>query len=723
MKENLDNNKLLLIKAVLKITLAYLIVGVLWILFSDRLSFYIVQGNIELLNSWQNFKGLFYILATSIFLFFFTKKYLNDIYEKTQKLTEASERYSTLIKQSSEGVFRFEIHKPIPVSLPIEKQIKLFYELSYLAECNEAMAKMYGFSNPSQLIGAKLDDFLIPSIPENTKYLKNFALNNYRIVDWESHEVDKDGNKKYFLNNLLGIVEYGNLVRAWGAQRDITKLKEAEEALKASEDLYRTVVKSLDEGLVITDIEDHILFANQRMSEMTGYAIVEMVGQLSYEILCEPADRDKILAKNKLRLTDKSDTYEIMMHRKDGSKFWVSINGTPYKNSKGEIIGTVGAINNITSAKLTQRMLKESEEKYRLVVEQVREVIFQTDDEGKIIFLNPYWSEMTGYDLNASIGKNFTEFIFPDDRRRVMNEFISVIYKKIEFSRHLVRCVTSDGGIRWIEINARLMFNRDNVIIGTSGTISDINERKLAEEELIKAKEKAEESDRLKSIFLAQVSHEIRTPLNIILSYNSLIQDEVKKKSGNILTSEFQTIENGGKRLLRTMDLILNMSMIQSGNYEVKFEKVDLSLLLQKLIRESNSLAQEKKLKLCFYNNSANSKIFADEYTITQAFQNIIDNAIKYTNSGKVEITIYENGGESLLVDITDTGIGISNEYMPKLYTPFSQEEIGYSRKFEGNGLGLALTRKYFELNKADINVKSKKGEGTTFTILLKLFK
>jgi signal transduction histidine kinase len=267
------------------------------------------------------------------------------------------------------------------------------------------------------------------------------------------------------------------------------------------------------------------------------------------------------------------------------------------------------------------------------------------------------------------------------------------------------------------------MFNPDNVIIGTSGTISDVHERKLAEEELIKAKEKAEESDRLKSIFLAQVSHEIRTPLNIILSYNSLIQDEVRKKLGYALTSEFQTIENGGKRLMRTMDLILNMSMIQSGNYEVKFEKVDLSLLLQKLIRESNSLAQEKKLKLCFYNNSANSKIFADEYTITQAFQNIIDNAIKYTNSGKVEITIYENGGESLLVDITDTGIGISNEYMPKLYTPFSQEEIGYSRKFEGNGLGLALTRKYFELNKADINVKSKKGEGTTFTISLKLFK
>jgi PAS domain S-box-containing protein len=717
------NNKLLLYKAVLKITLAYLVMGSLWILFSDKAAFYIVHGNIEMLTSWQSIKGLFFIAVTSVILFFFTRKYLNDIYEKTKKLTEASERYSTLIKQSSEGIFRFEIRKPISISLPIEKQIKLFYEKSYLAECNEAMANMYGYSDPSQLIGAKLNDLLIPIIPENTEYLKNFFLNNYRIVGLESHEKDKDGNKKYFLNNLLGIIESGNLVRVWGAQRNITKLKEAEEALKVSEDLYRTVVKSLDEGLLITDIEDHILFANQRMSEMTGYKIEEMVGQFGYEILLEPADRDRILAKNKIRLTDKSDTYEIIMHRKDGTKFWVSINGAPYRNSRGEIIGTVGAINDITSSKQAQRMLKESEEKYRLVVERVREVIYKTDDEGKFIFLNPYWSEMTGYDLKSSVGKHFTEFIHPDDRRRTMNEFISIIYKKVEFARHQVRCITSDGGVRWIEVNARLSFSSDNEITGTSGTISDVHERKLAEEELIKAKEKAEESDRLKSIFLAQVSHEIRTPLNIMLSYNSLIQDEVKKKLGSVLISEFQTIENGGKRLMRTMDLILNMSMLQSGNYQVRLEKIDLDLLLQRLICEFNSNAMEKKLKLLFQNNSFCSKIFADEYTITQAFQNLIDNAIKYTNSGKVEITIYENGGEDLLVNIMDTGIGISQEYMPKLFTPFSQEEIGYSRKFEGNGLGLALTRKYFELNNADIKVKSKKGEGTTFTISLKSFK
>ena len=129
----MNNDKLLLIKAVLKISLSYLIVGALWILFSDRIALYIVQGNIELLNTWQNVKGLFFIVVTSIFLFFFTKKYLNDIYEKTKKLTEASERYSTLIKQSSEGIYRFEFRKPVPIYLPMEQQIKLFYEHSYLA--------------------------------------------------------------------------------------------------------------------------------------------------------------------------------------------------------------------------------------------------------------------------------------------------------------------------------------------------------------------------------------------------------------------------------------------------------------------------------------------------------------------------------------------------------------------------------------------------------------
>ena len=237
---------------------------------------------------------------------------------------------------------------------------------------------------------------------------------------------------------------------------------------------------------------------------------------------------------------------------------------------------------------------------------------------------------------------------------------------------------------------------------------------------MVKAKERAEESDRLKSVFLAQVSHEVRTPLNVVLNYNSIISETIEEKLPGELDSELKAVDNGGKRLLRTIDLILNMSLIQTGNYKVNLEKIDLNDLLKRLINEFNSLAKEKNLQLIFDPGESGSFIFGDEYTLAQTFQNLIDNAIKYTEQGKVEVKIYNNDNNGMInVDIKDTGIGISEEYIPNLFKPFSQEEEGYSRKFEGNGLGLALTRKYIELNNADIKVKSIKGKGTTFTVEL----
>ncbi len=520
---------------------------------------------------------------------------------------------------------------------------------------------------------------------------------------------------------MLGIIEDGKLTRIWGAQRDITKIKEAEDAKKESEGLHKTVVESMAEGLLITDVEDRILFANKRMSEMSGYKIEEMIGRKGYEIFLDTKDKNLILEKNKLRLTNRTDTYEIQMKRKDGSKYWVRISGTPYKNSRGDINGTLGVINDITDFKMAQKLVRESEDRYKSVVEQVNEVIYQTDSVGKFIFINNYWTQLTGYKINESIGKSLIDFIFAEDQKKISKEIISIIFNKKESAKSEARIITKSGGLRWMEINAHLT-REDHKIVGVSGTITDIHERKLAEAELVEAKERAEESDRLKSVFLAQVSHEVRTPLNVVMNYNSIISEIIQEKLPGELDSEIKAVENGGKRLLRTIDLILNMSLIQTGNYEVNIEKIDIKDLLFKLVNEFNSLAKEKNLQLSFDPGNVEPFIFGDEYTLAQTFQNLIDNAIKYTERGKVEIKIYNNGNNKINVDVMDTGIGISQEYIPNLFKPFSQEEEGYSRKFEGNGLGLALTKKYIELNNAGINVKSKKGEGTTFTVILNQF-
>ena len=184
------------------------------------------------------------------------------------------------------------------------------------------------------------------------------------------------------------------------------------------------------------------------------------------------------------------------------------------------------------------------------------------------------------------------------------------------------------------------------------------------------------------------------------------------------LNSEFNIIEASGRRLLRTIDLVLNMSMVQTGSFDIMKEEFDLKILIEDMLIEFQSVAETKKIKLSYNNLCRNNKVFADKYTLTQAFQNLLDNAVKFTEAGSIEVFSYENE-ESIFVDISDTGVGISREYLPRLFEPFSQEEEGYSRKFDGNGLGLALTKKYIDLNQGEISVLSGKGQGTTFTIKL----
>ena len=241
------------------------------------------------------------------------------------------------------------------------------------------------------------------------------------------------------------------------------------------------------------------------------------------------------------------------------------------------------------------------------------------------------------------------------------------------------------------------------------------------QKELIAAKKIAEKSDRLKSEFLAQMSHEIRTPINSIRTFSYLLKESLAEKVEPDLKEAFSIIDRGGKRLIRTIDSILNMSQIQVGSFETRIEKLNMIDLLQGLYLEFKQSIEDKGLIFNMIFNCKKPFVEADEYTSTQIFANLIDNAFKYTPSGKIVVTVYNSDENQLVVSIEDTGIGISEEKLETVFHPFSQEESGYTRKYEGVGLGLALVKKYCELNNAVIRVKSKKGTGTTFTVIYKL--
>lgn len=234
---------------------------------------------------------------------------------------KSEERYRVLIEQTAEGVWRIELPDPVQVGLPPGEQIDRFYASAELAECNDAMAHMYGYSSASELVGARLGDLMPRSDPKNLEFLHAFIANCYRLVDAESHERDREGGERYFLNNLIGIVEDGRIVRAWGSQRDVTKSKQAEAALVASEARFRSVLDSgmigigFWNGMVVTDGNDALL-------QILGYTREDLRGGLLRQGRLTPPGYEEVdrNAAEQVRLTGTCTPHEKEMLRKDGSK-------------------------------------------------------------------------------------------------------------------------------------------------------------------------------------------------------------------------------------------------------------------------------------------------------------------------------------------------------------------------------------------------------------------
>ncbi len=360
--------------------------------------------------------------------------------------------------------------------------------------------------------------------------------------------------------------------------------------------------------------------------------------------------------------------------------------------------------------------LRESEERFKSLVENSSVGIFRLSKEGKFLHANPFFihfMEMTS--LNQIVGKRFSDFII--NGKNKYDEIEEIIIEQSNISQYKVEMLTSENNKVVVSLGGNVV-RWEEEILYFDCTVVDITFQEQYEKELIKAKEKAEESDKLKTEFLAGMSHEIRTPINTIMSYLSLLNEEINSSPESSYKEIFKAIENGSLRLTRTIDSILNMAQFQAGTFDVFNTKIDIvNDVLKSLSEEFNYTAKQRGLNLSFSNGSENTKIFGDKYSLSQLFVNLIDNALKYTREGNIDVRVYSDPTEGLSVDIEDTGIGISEEFLPTLFKPFTQEEQGYSRKYDGNGLGLALVKKYCELNNAIIKVTSKKGVGTKFTV------
>jgi PAS domain S-box-containing protein len=343
--------------------------------------------------------------------------------------------------------------------------------------------------------------------------------------------------------------------------------------------------------------------------------------------------------------------------------------------------------------------------------------------ENPIIYVNPAFERLTGYPADEVLGRN-CRFLQGDD-----TDPDAIAQLRNAIAQHqdvnvVIRNYRKDGTPFWNNLTIAPVRDEGGKVTHFVGLQNDVTDRKRAEEELVAAKEGAEVASQAKSQFLANMSHELRTPLNAIIGYSEMLQEQAEELEAGELTPDLEKIHNAGKHLLTLINDILDLSKIEAGKMDLYLEDFDADQMVREVATTIQPLLDKRgnKLELTVADNLP--PMHADLTKVRQSLFNLLSNASKFTENGKVEldVTQEEADGQSWVVfQVHDTGIGMSEEQLSKLFEPFSQADRTTTRKFGGTGLGLAITRRFCRMMGGDVTVESETGKGSTFTIRLPL--
>lgn len=285
-----------------------------------------------------------------------------DAGARAQALARSDERYRSFIQRSTEGIWRLELSAPVPIDLPEEEQIARFYRDGYLAECNDAMARMYGYREARELVGRRLDELLVPTDPANQEYLLAFVRSGYRVTDGESHERDRDGNIKYFLNNLIGIVEHDQILRAWGTQRDVSESRRTERELRISEERLRLALEAGQMGIWDWNMATGLIQWSHNLEALHGLAPGSFAGTYeAFLAIVHPDDRERF-TKAVLGAVARGGGYEAEFRviGSDGVERWMLGKGQVFTDVDGKPVRMIGVGIDVTARKRVEEDLHRS---------------------------------------------------------------------------------------------------------------------------------------------------------------------------------------------------------------------------------------------------------------------------------------------------------------------------------------------------------------------------
>ena len=540
------------------------------------------------------------------------------------------------------------------------------------------------------------------------------------IGEEKAIELLKAGAVDYVLKDRLERLPFA-IRRALDDAHEKKARQTAEEMLKKSEERFRRVSSTISDISYSCVSDENGTYALDWMSGaaelMTGYTIDELVEKKCWGFLVLEEDKKAFNTDVVDLCPGTSAKCELRLKHKNGSIIWVESFAECVASQESEkSLCIYGALVDITKRKKVEEDLLSSEQKFSTAFRSASYGMMISEiPTGRIIDVNESFLKICGYDKAELIGHSAynLNMWFDFSTRDAMIAKLRNGEKIINVELPLR---TKSGSIITSLFSSELIEVKNEQIVLSS--INDITDRKKIVDELRAAKEKAEEMNKVKSSFFANMSHELRTPLIGILGFSEILEEELQDNAN--LSAMANTVKISGQRLMRTLNFILDVSKLETDKLQVKTNKVNIVALLKSSVELFAGVIRQKGLEYSF--NCSESEIVCkiDAGLFDNVINNLINNAIKFTEKGRVVIRAYKNEGNAV-VEVEDTGIGISSEKQNIIWDEFRQVSEGISRSYEGTGLGLTIAKKYTEIMGGTIAVKSQLGTGTMFTVVFPL--
>ena len=582
---------------------------------------------------------------------------------------------------------------------------------------NRSAEAIFGYS-ARDAVGKPMSILVAPEgLPRLPHYTERVLQGN-TVPQYESVCLHQDGRRIHVsitgspLRNSAGKAVAISLIL-----HDITERKRAEEALRESEDRFRIMANSCPTGIWVTDAQGGVQFINRKYREFRG-TTYEQVEADKWQLVLHPDDAPEY-ARAFHRAVREHTPFraDARVRRADGEWRWVESYAEPRLSPGGEFLGLVGTSQDITERKQSEQALQSSEEKFRQLAENVREVFFMLSPATKeMLYVSPAYEQVWGRSRDSLYQNpmSWMAAIHPDDLLQARLLAARQLQGEPVESEYRIR--TPDGVEKWIRARAFPIHNQAGQLLRIVGIAEEITQRKRYLEELIHAREDAEAANQAKSSFLANMSHEIRTPMNGILGMAGLLlngdlEPRQRKRA--------QTLCDSAEALLGILNDILDFCRMEAQKVTLEETAFDLRNLVEGVADLMAVKSQEKGVELlCFIEPDVPTQLLGDTSRLRQVLVNLTGNAVKFTAAGEVSIRVKcETAGEPgrIRFEVRDTGIGIPENKRTVLFHPFSQVDTSTSRRYGGTGLGLSIVRMLVDIMGGKFGLESVEGKGSCF--------